>query len=405
MIVVLHNEACGNIANCIQTDLLETFQDHISVALALDSIPYVWPSDVNWDDLLIVLYDEHPFPNEANTFIEEFLRSRPDTAMILPVAINKDFPVPPGAAKDYKALAFDGNSLGANGRLIHRAGAMLGLRLQGRNTKVFISYRAVDGKQIASQIYDYLYTLGYKPWLDEAKDLDGATQILPGNLVQKEIENALSEASLVLLVDTPESYKSKWIKEEINTADSMLIPVLPVVFRSQGDGKKGPRFRALLSLQRWIDMTFLDVPTQKNLSDAELEKITVEIETYLCDIFVRKCRVPFLVERSFKAAGYDWEALDRALLMFRSHQEFSPRLKRTIHSHCSIFDQIYDPARARFKSFLQTQPRANHSLFVYDGDLWPEDEFRDYLDDDMIVLHHQELSALLASHFTKLGGA
>lgn len=404
MIVILHSRECEAMANRAKSELIETFQHHISVALALDTAPQAWPGDVDWNDLLIILYNGEPFPDEADAYVRAFMASRPDTAMILPVAINSDFPVPPGAASAYKALAFDDDSLGTNGRLIHRAGAMLGLRVQGRNTKVFISYRAVDGKRIATQIYDHLSQLGYKPWQDEAKEIDGATKILPGEPVQLEIENALSQASLVLLVDTPQSYKSRWIKEEINTADSMLIPVLPVVFRPQGDQKKGPRFRALLSLQRWIDMSFLEGSEDKALSTAQLENITREIETYLCDIFIRKCRVPFLVERSFREAGYDWQALDPALLMFRSHQKFSVRLDRTVHSHCSIFDQIYDPARARFKSFLNTQPRANHSLFVYDGDLWPEDDLLDYLEDDMIVLHHQELSALLASHFTELGG-
>jgi hypothetical protein len=282
---------------------------------------------------------------------------------------------------------------------------MLGLCLQGRNTRVFISYRAVDGKQIAEQIYDHLLSLGHKPWSDEAKELDGDTKILPGEAVQQEIENALAEASMVLLVDTPESYSSKWIKEEINTADGMLIPILPVVFRPRGDNKKGPRFRTLLSLQRWIDMSFADAPQQTILSTAELEEITLEIETYLCEIFIRKCRVPFLVEKYFRSAGYDWKALNRALLMFRSYQKFSPRLDRTVHSHCSVFDQIYGPACARYKSFLQTHPPANYSLFVYDGDLCSEDDLKDQFDDDIIVLHHQELSALLASHFTKLGGA
>jgi hypothetical protein len=91
--------------------------------------------------------------------------------------------------------------------------------------------------------------------------------------------------------------------------------------------------------------------------------------------------------------------------MFKSRKKFSSRLDRTVHSHCSIFSQIYDPARARIKSFLQTQPPANHALFIYDGDLLSDEDLQDYLDDDMIILHHQELSALLASDFTKLGGA
>jgi hypothetical protein len=185
----------------------------------------------------------------------------------------------------------------------------------------------------------------------------------------------------------------------------MLIPILPVVFRAQQDKKKGPRFRTLLNLQRWIELFFADAPTQTILSNAELDRVTLEIETYLCDVFIRKCRVPFIVEKCFRDAGYDWQALNRALLMFRSYQRFNPRLDRTVHSHCSIFDQIYDPARTRFKNFLETQPRANHALFVYDGDLLPADDLEDYVDDDMIVLHHQELSVLLASHFTKLGDA
>ncbi|WP_446440575.1 toll/interleukin-1 receptor domain-containing protein [Pseudomonas sp. 910_21] len=389
----------------MQTDLVDTFQDHVSVALALDSKSNVWPGEVEWNDMLIVLYDGTSLPSEANEYVKTFLAKRPDTALILPVAVDDRFPVPPGAASAYKALPFNNDSLGTEGRLIRRAGAMLGLRLQGRNTKVFISYRAIDGSQIAEQIYEHLLALGHKPWRDEAKELDGNTKILPGEPVQQEIESALADASLVLLVDTPESYNSKWIKEEINTADGMLIPILPVVFRLQGDKKKGPRFRTLLHLQRWVEMTFADAPMKTTLSVSDLEKITSEIETYLCDIFIRKCRIPFLVEKCFRDAGYDWQALNRALLMFKSRQEFSSRLNRIVHSHCSIFDQIYDPARARFKSFLQTQPHAHHALFVYDGDLRPEDDLKEYFDDEMIVLHHQELSALLASHFTKLGGA
>jgi hypothetical protein len=404
MIVILHNEACEDIAKRVREDLIDTFRDHISVTLALNSDPNDWPGGVEWNDLLIVLYDGSQFPEIANEYVKTFLQNRPDTALILPVAVNPAFPVPPGAVSDYKALPLEGDSLGSNGRLTRRAGAMLGMRVQGRNSKVFISYRATDGRRIADQIYEHLVKLGHKPYLDEAKELDGHTKILPGEPVQQEIENALAEASLVLLVDTPDSYTSKWIKEEINTADGMLVPVLPIAFRRKDDKKKGPRFRALLNLQRWIDMPFADAPAQTVLSDEDLDKIASEVETYICDIFTRKCRVPFLVEKYFKDAGYDWHALDRPLLMFSSHKQFAKRLRTTVYSHCSIFDQIYDPARQRFKSFLKTQPPSNHDLFVYDGELLSTDDLKEF-DDDIIVLHHQELTVLLASHFTKLGDA
>jgi hypothetical protein len=48
---------------------------------------------------------------------------------------------------------------------------MLGLRLQGRDGKSFLSYRASDGAAIAKQLYDYLLALGHRPFLDEAREL------------------------------------------------------------------------------------------------------------------------------------------------------------------------------------------------------------------------------------------
>lgn len=405
MIVILHSKACEVVASRVQADLAEIFHSHVSVKLAVDTSPNVWPGEVEWNDLLIVLYDESGISISGNKYVRDFLDARRERALILPVAFNSKFPVPPASASAFKALSFDENSLGPDGRLIRRVGAMLGLCLQGRSTKIFISYRAKDGSEIAEQIYQHLLSLGHNPWRDEAQELDGYTKILPGVSVQQEIEEALSGASLVLLLDTPKAPESKWIKEEIDTANGMLIPILPIVFRTNGEGRKGPRFRALLSLQRWVDMPYEEPSAKTILSAAELDTITSEIESYLCDIFVRKCRVPFLVEKSFRDAGYDWHPLDHTLLMFKSYQRFVRRIDSTVLSHCSIFDQIYDPARIRFKKFLQTQPSANHSLFVYDGELWAEEDLDDYLNDGMIVLHHQELSALLASNFTKLGDA
>ena len=98
MIVILHNDACGEIARRVQNDLLETFQEQVSVTLVLDSKLPPWPGDPEWNDLLIVVYDGSLFPDEANEYVKAFLAKRPDTALILPVAVNGKFPVPPGAA-------------------------------------------------------------------------------------------------------------------------------------------------------------------------------------------------------------------------------------------------------------------------------------------------------------------
>lgn len=406
MIVILHNTANNTLAEKIKANLLKEFKNHVSVVVMLDSEPNIWPCEEEWNDLLIVLYDKNPLSDEADGFIRTFLSKRHDTALLLPVALDSTYPVPPKMASTFKALPFDKNDIhGAQKSLIFRTGAMLGLRLQGRNTKIFISYRALDGKKIAVQIYNHLSSLGHKPWLDEAKEPDGYTKILPGEQVQIEIENALDDASLLLLIDTPASSDSKWIKKEINIADGKLIPILPIVFRSESDSTKGPRFRTLLSLQRWLEMPFIDASEKTALSPADLDKITLELETYLCDIFVRKCRIPFLVRENFIKAGYDWNALNQTLSVYKSQQQYNPRILKTVHSHCSIYSTIYPPSFRRFKEFLDTQPHATHSLFIYDGDLLADEDLAEWFDNEMIVLHHQEISALLVSNFTKLGNA
>ena len=118
MIIILHNEACKGIANYVNNDLIATFQHHISVELVLDTTICISPENVDWQDLLIVLYDGQPFSDKANAFVKEFLKNRPNTAMVLPVAVNKNYPVPPGAASDYKALAFDNDSSENRNQLI-----------------------------------------------------------------------------------------------------------------------------------------------------------------------------------------------------------------------------------------------------------------------------------------------
>ncbi|WP_456309912.1 toll/interleukin-1 receptor domain-containing protein [Serratia proteamaculans] len=363
-----------------------------------------WPSEEEWNDLLIVLYNNSQFSDDADKFVSSFLEKRPDTALILPIALDSTFPVPPNALSKFKALPYDPNNvLDSEKSIICRAGAMLGLRLQGRDTKIFISYRAQDGRDIAEQLYGHLLILGHKPWLDEAKELDGFTKILPGEPVQIEIEKALDEASLLLLIDTPASLESKWIKAEVNIADGKLIPILPIVFRPDSDPKKGPRFRTLLSLQRWLELSFNEPPAKTVLSSVELDNIILELETYLCDIFMRKCRIPFQVKKNFIKAGYDWSALNQSLSVYKSQQQHNSRIRTTVHSHCSIYSTIYPPSFRHFNDFLSTQPQANYSLFIYDGDLLSDEELAEWLDIGTIILHHQEISALLASNFTKVG--
>ncbi|SRR6266478_6275539 len=174
--------------------------------------------------------------------------------MVLPVATDEHARKPPGAAAGIKALEYDAAAEGPNGRLANRVGGLLGLRVQGRDSKVFISYPAVDGTTIAKQLHDHLISLGHRAYLDQAKEFDGEPNIRPGSPVQKQIDEALEKANLVLLIDTPSAPSSEWIKHEVDTADGLLLPILPLCFR-------------------WVAFQTPDPAADQPLSDNQIDKI------------------------------------------------------------------------------------------------------------------------------------
>jgi hypothetical protein len=408
MIAILFQDGCRDIAESASSELLRTFADKVEVLLVAAETATVWPTADSWDDLLIVVFNGKDFPVSGSRFIELYLQKRADSAQLLPVATDPAFRKPPEAAAAVKALEYDISASNPTGKLVMRAGGMLGLRLQGRDSKIFISYRARDGAAIAHQLYEYLVTLGHRPFLDEAKEFDGDTKILPGKSVQKEIDDALKNANLVLLIDTPSAPDSPWIKHEVDTADALLLKILPICFRDATDSKRGPRFRSLLDLQRWIPIVMPPTTADPPLDAAQLELIVDEAEKYLCELFRRKCRVPSLVEKEFVNHGFIWKVLDKNLLMFESSKDRNARLRTTVRSHCSLFDQIYSPAIRRFDEFLKSSGRGNYSLFIYDGELLPGPQLEEIVkthSEDVIILHHQELAALINSEFTSLGAS
>ena len=407
MIVVLHPEANQAIADRVAASLRDAFRGRVEVSLAKANSPSAWPAALNWDDLLVVVFDGARFPDAGNDFVAEYVQQRKKRALLLPVALDSRHRKPPKVAEGIKALEFDAAAAGVDGRLVKRVGAMLGLRVQQRDNQIFISYRASDGTEIAKQLEDRLVRLGYPVWRDEAREMDGETKILPGSDVQREIDSGLEGASIVLLVDTPAAPHSVWIKHEVDTANGLLLPILPLCFRAQNDPKKGPRFHSLLQLQRWVSLPFQAPPPVPPLTVDELDLVVSEMEMYLCEMFQRKCRVPFLVEKEFVSRDFSWRILDQRLLMCESLKKHSIRLTTKVLSHCSIFDQVHGPALQKFCEFLKNTGRPNHSLYIYAGDLIPEPQLKDIIeatagDDGVVILHHQELAALIDSNFTIL---
>jgi len=279
MVAILYPRGCQKVAKKVAADLAKAFADHVTVVVMAANSPSSWPAEVSWDDLLIVMFDGKKFPDAGNLFIRKYLEQRPDAAILLPVALDPSCKKPPGAAVAIKALKYDRAAKGPKGRLAKRVGGMLGLRVHGRDTNIFISYRQSDGAAIAKQLHDHLVSVGHRAFLDEAIEFDGEPSILPGSPVQKQIDDNLKKANLVLLIDTPSSPASPWIKHEVDTADALLLPILPLCFRDKSDRKIGPRFPSLVALQRYVSIQRPDPAADPPLSIKQLEDIVYEAET------------------------------------------------------------------------------------------------------------------------------
>src|SRR6266853_3386175 len=175
MIVILHDgtDAGKDTARKCEQDIRSAFKDSIEVATMSADSPTAWPSDPSWDDLLVVMYADSNFPDAGNRFVAEYLLRDKNHALILPVALDAAHRKPPKTAHTFKAFEIQSDSLGTSGRLVNRVGAMLGLLVQKRDGKIFISYRASDGSDIAKQLHGFLTSIGFNVWLGEACGLDG----------------------------------------------------------------------------------------------------------------------------------------------------------------------------------------------------------------------------------------
>ena len=404
MLVLLCQRGCIKTGQALAAELQRAFAAAVDVRAVSAITAKELAKDPSWADLLVVVYrDGARFEAAGSDFIRSYIARRGRAAAVLPVCVGTNSNKPPAGADAIKSFELNSASPSSFDRLVSRIGGMLGLKWQGRDSKIFISYRLQDGEAIAKQLHRHFASLGHPTFLDQAKEIDGETMILPGREIEAEIGRALESADMVILVDTPLAPASPWIQHEIKVAGSLLLPILPISFRESGDHRRGPRFRSLLALQRWVELPF-HANMSEPLSEDQLNEIALEAERYLCEVFCRKCRVPFLVEKEFVSRGFVWKVLNGRLLMFQSTKGLS-RLITKVISHCSIFDPHYGPALERFMIFLKENMRGNFSLFIYDGELLAEGQLAAIAamhEEQIVILHHQELATLIDSNFTTL---
>lgn len=93
---------------------------------------------------------------------------------------------------------------------------------------VFVSYSRTDN-DVMRRIVAFLSKRGIKTWLDNER-------LVPGTPIwEEEIEKAIKSASAIVVVLSPDSKISEWVRREISLADQNRKRIFPVLVRGDED--------------------------------------------------------------------------------------------------------------------------------------------------------------------------
>ena len=104
------------------------------------------------------------------------------------------------------------------------AGVMLEcVGLLRRQRRVFVSYRRVESRAAALQLHDLLAARGFDVFLD-------THDIRPGDPFQDVLWHRLVDSDVMVMLDTPGYFDSRWTRQEIGRARAKDIQVLRVIW-------------------------------------------------------------------------------------------------------------------------------------------------------------------------------
>ena len=92
-----------------------------------------------------------------------------------------------------------------------------------RQRRVFVSYRRVESRAAALQLHDLLTGRGFDVFLD-------THDIRPGDPFQEILWHRLVDSDVMVMLDTPGYFDSRWTRQEIGRARAKDIQVLRVIW-------------------------------------------------------------------------------------------------------------------------------------------------------------------------------
>jgi hypothetical protein len=108
-----------------------------------------------------------------------------------------------------------------------------GFSLLRTERRLFISYRRVESRSIAVQLYESLDQAGFDVFLD-------THSIRPGDPVQEELWHRLVDTDVVVLLDTIGFLVSEWTERELAKASAMSIGILQLIWPNSNSIKNSP---------------------------------------------------------------------------------------------------------------------------------------------------------------------
>ncbi|MBG6082899.1 toll/interleukin-1 receptor domain-containing protein [Rubrivivax gelatinosus] len=99
-----------------------------------------------------------------------------------------------------------------------------------RQRRLFISYRRLESRNAALQLHDLLTARGFDVFLD-------THDIRPGDPFQDVLWHRLVDSDVVVMLDTPGYFESRWTRQEIGRARAKDIQVLRVIWPEHAPSK------------------------------------------------------------------------------------------------------------------------------------------------------------------------
>jgi len=136
-------------------------------------------------------------------------------------------------------------------------------------TQVFMSYSRRD-KDVMWRTTTFLRKQGVNVWVDNEK-------LIPGTPIwEEEIEKAIKAASAVVVVMSPDSKNSEWVRREISLADQYRKHILPILVRGDEDSSITLR----LVTRQYVDM--------RENEEAGLSSLYSALSAYLGEVGAQK---------------------------------------------------------------------------------------------------------------------